>query len=65
MEKAKKQTDRAEWAQADALDKFKRYQKLHAESESNLAAKKGFAAKEPIKNEMEQGSGVFPAADSF
>ena len=56
MEKAKKQTDRAEWAQADALDKFKRYQKLHAESESNLAAKKGFAAK---------GSGVFPAADSF
>jgi len=55
MEKAKKQTDRAEWAQADALDKFKRYQKLHAESESMLqqsAANNDRAAK--VDNEARQ-----------
>ena len=38
LRKARKQTDEAEWAQTDALDKLKRYEKLHSESQSLLAA---------------------------
>eukprot|EP00438_Fugacium_kawagutii_P028298 Skav219873 [mRNA] locus=scaffold777:182437:188337:+ [translate_table: standard] len=36
LAKARKQTNDAEWAQTDALDKLKRYKKLHSDSESML-----------------------------
>lgn len=42
LRKARKQTDEAEWAQTDALDKLKRYEKLHSESQSLLAANMAF-----------------------
>ena len=42
LRKARKQTDEAEWTQTDALDKLKRYEKLHSESQSLLAANMAF-----------------------